>query len=169
MPARAWAMLHVDLAWQGQLSGIVASIGVPACLAAAMPCCGPQCHPADKGKHRMPSQVMIDFGLSQNSSLPEDKGVDLYVLERAFLSAHAEQGPELVSKGLGDRFAASTLLLLVPLRAPSDSREADRASACRPTHVFRAPRERHSCHTRVCSSMSSYSHIVDPPSFGARH
>ena len=32
--------------------------------------------------------VMIDFGLSPNSSLVEDKGVDLYVLEKAFLSTH---------------------------------------------------------------------------------
>ncbi len=32
--------------------------------------------------------VMIDFGLSFISSLAEDKGVDLYVLERAFLSTH---------------------------------------------------------------------------------
>ena len=32
--------------------------------------------------------ILIDFGLSQISSLHEDKGVDLYVLERAFLSTH---------------------------------------------------------------------------------
>ena len=32
--------------------------------------------------------VLIDFGLSTNSSLVEDKGVDLYVLEKAFLSTH---------------------------------------------------------------------------------
>lgn len=34
------------------------------------------------------SLVLIDFGLSSISSLAEDKGVDLYVLERAFLSTH---------------------------------------------------------------------------------
>ncbi|CAG8446334.1 7583_t:CDS:2 [Acaulospora morrowiae] len=34
------------------------------------------------------SLVVIDFGLSYVSSLPEDKAVDLYVLERAFLSTH---------------------------------------------------------------------------------
>ena len=34
------------------------------------------------------SLVLIDFGLSFISSLAEDKGVDLYVLERAFLSTH---------------------------------------------------------------------------------
>jgi len=32
--------------------------------------------------------VMIDFGLSFMEGTPEDKGVDLYVLERAFLSTH---------------------------------------------------------------------------------
>ena len=32
--------------------------------------------------------VLIDFGLSYISSLVEDKGVDLYVLERALLSSH---------------------------------------------------------------------------------
>ena len=34
--------------------------------------------------------VFIDFGLSHPSTLDEDKAVDLYVLERAFTSAHAE-------------------------------------------------------------------------------
>ena len=32
--------------------------------------------------------TLIDFGLSYVSALHEDKGVDLYVLERAFLSTH---------------------------------------------------------------------------------
>lgn len=32
--------------------------------------------------------TLIDFGLSSVSSLAEDKGVDLYVLERAILSSH---------------------------------------------------------------------------------
>lgn len=34
------------------------------------------------------SLTLIDFGLSYVSGLAEDKGVDLYVLERAFLSTH---------------------------------------------------------------------------------
>ncbi|XP_014799169.1 PREDICTED: TP53-regulating kinase [Calidris pugnax] len=34
--------------------------------------------------------VLIDFGLSFVSGLPEDKGVDLYVLEKAFLSTHPD-------------------------------------------------------------------------------
>ncbi|KAK8807077.1 hypothetical protein WA158_003836 [Blastocystis sp. Blastoise] len=34
--------------------------------------------------------VLIDFGLTTTSSSTEDKGVDLYVLERAFLSTHPE-------------------------------------------------------------------------------
>ncbi len=32
--------------------------------------------------------VMIDFGLGHIENVAEDKGVDLYVLERAFLSTH---------------------------------------------------------------------------------
>ncbi|KAK6185542.1 hypothetical protein SNE40_007750 [Patella caerulea] len=32
--------------------------------------------------------ILIDFGLSYFDSVAEDKGVDLYVLERAFLSTH---------------------------------------------------------------------------------
>ncbi|KAI8504757.1 TP53 regulating kinase [Branchiostoma belcheri] len=35
-----------------------------------------------------PQVILIDFGLSSVSQLPEDKGVDLYVLEKAFLSTH---------------------------------------------------------------------------------
>uniref|UniRef100_A0A7N0TN58 non-specific serine/threonine protein kinase n=1 Tax=Kalanchoe fedtschenkoi TaxID=63787 RepID=A0A7N0TN58_KALFE len=36
--------------------------------------------------------VLIDFGLSYTSTLPEDKAVDLYVLERALLSMHSSCG-----------------------------------------------------------------------------
>ena len=35
-------------------------------------------------------QVLIDFGLSFHSTLPEDKAVDLYVLEQAFSSTHPD-------------------------------------------------------------------------------
>lgn len=41
------------------------------------------------------SLVMIDFGLSFFSTIPEDRAVDLYVLERAFTSAHAATGENL--------------------------------------------------------------------------
>lgn len=34
--------------------------------------------------------VLIDFGLSYTTTLPEDKAVDLYVLERAITSAHSD-------------------------------------------------------------------------------
>ncbi|QDZ23485.1 serine/threonine-protein kinase [Chloropicon primus] len=47
--------------------------------------------------------TFIDFGLSFNCSAqngPEDKGVDLYVMERAFLNAHADL-PGLFEKVLG--------------------------------------------------------------------
>ncbi|KAF2325248.1 hypothetical protein GH714_025700 [Hevea brasiliensis] len=36
--------------------------------------------------------VLIDFGLSFTSTLPEDKAVDLYALERALLSMHSSRG-----------------------------------------------------------------------------
>mmetsp|Transcript_18499 Transcript_18499/g.51820 ORF Transcript_18499/g.51820 Transcript_18499/m.51820 type:complete len:231 (+) Transcript_18499:120-812(+) len=42
----------------------------------------------EKGTDKL---VVIDFGLAYNSVVPEDKAVDLYVLERAFTSAHPEQ------------------------------------------------------------------------------
>ena len=42
-------------------------------------------------------KVMIDFGLSYVSTLPEDKGVDLYVLERAFLSTHPNSEKLVIS------------------------------------------------------------------------
>ncbi|XP_043650354.1 EKC/KEOPS complex subunit Tp53rk [Drosophila teissieri] len=35
--------------------------------------------------------ILIDFGLSHYNEATEDKGVDLYVLERALLSTHSEQ------------------------------------------------------------------------------
>ncbi|KXN85684.1 TP53-regulating kinase [Leucoagaricus sp. SymC.cos] len=37
--------------------------------------------------------VLIDFGLSYQSALVEDKAVDLYVLERAFASTHPDSEP----------------------------------------------------------------------------
>ncbi|KZV97157.1 hypothetical protein EXIGLDRAFT_833137 [Exidia glandulosa HHB12029] len=37
--------------------------------------------------------VLIDFGLAFNSTLVEDKAVDLYVLERAFASTHPDSEP----------------------------------------------------------------------------
>ena len=40
--------------------------------------------------------ILIDFGLSQLSTLVEDKAVDLYVLERSFRSAHPLDGDELL-------------------------------------------------------------------------
>lgn len=37
--------------------------------------------------------MLIDFGLSFQSTLVEDKAVDLYVLERAFTSTHPASEP----------------------------------------------------------------------------
>ena len=40
------------------------------------------------GQTWAPQVVIIDFGLGMTKPLIEDKAVDLYVLERAFLSTH---------------------------------------------------------------------------------
>ncbi|KAM6378259.1 EKC/KEOPS complex subunit TP53RK [Pluvialis apricaria] len=50
--------------------------------------------------------VLIDFGLSFVSGLPEDKGVDLYVLEKAFLSTHPDT--ENIFKTLLKTYAATS-------------------------------------------------------------
>ncbi|CAI9589516.1 unnamed protein product [Staurois parvus] len=50
--------------------------------------------------------VLIDFGLSFISALPEDKGVDLYVLEKAFLSTHPNT--EDVFSALLNSYSASS-------------------------------------------------------------
>ncbi|KAK7443499.1 serine/threonine-protein kinase bud32 [Stygiomarasmius scandens] len=56
--------------------------------------------------------VLIDFGLSYQSSLTEDKAVDLYVLERAFASTHPDSEPMFASvlsayeKMMGKHWAA---------------------------------------------------------------
>ncbi|XP_051488920.1 EKC/KEOPS complex subunit TP53RK [Apus apus] len=50
--------------------------------------------------------VLIDFGLSFVSGLPEDKGVDLYVLEKAFLSTHPDT--EMMFQALLKSYAAAS-------------------------------------------------------------
>lgn len=65
------------------------------------------------GKDDVISQLfLIDFGLSYISSLPEDKGVDLYVLEKAFLSTHPAT-EKLFEKLLKSYVAASSKSLPV--------------------------------------------------------
>jgi len=54
---------------------------------------------------RDPRVVLIDFGLSYISTLPEDKAVDLYVLERALASTH----PEPEDRRKEDRFIEKIL------------------------------------------------------------
>jgi len=57
------------------------------------------------------SKVLIDFGLAYQSTLVEDKAVDLYVLERAFASTHPDAEPlfasvlDAYSRGLGKEWA----------------------------------------------------------------
>ena len=52
------------------------------------------------------SLTLIDFGLSFVSGLAEDKAVDLYVLERAFLSTHPNT--EQLFQALLDSYSSSS-------------------------------------------------------------
>ncbi|GER55173.1 EKC/KEOPS complex subunit bud32 [Striga asiatica] len=69
--------------------------------------------------------VLIDFGLSFTSTLPEDKAVDLYVLERALLSMHSSCGNvmERILKAYrkSSKQWSSTLNKLAQERANQDS------------------------------------------------
>eukprot|EP01016_Furgasonia_blochmanni_P017847 TRINITY_DN2050_c0_g2_i10.p3 TRINITY_DN2050_c0_g2~~TRINITY_DN2050_c0_g2_i10.p3 ORF type:complete len:141 (+),score=18.18 TRINITY_DN2050_c0_g2_i10:407-829(+) len=49
----------------------------------------------ERFKSSIGTLFIIDFGLSFMSANPEDKAVDLYVLERAFLSTHPTLEDEL--------------------------------------------------------------------------
>ena len=57
--------------------------------------------------------VLIDFGLSGQSSQDEDKAVDLYVLERAFGSTHpeAEEGFQGVLNAYGEAYKGAKMVL----------------------------------------------------------
>lgn len=57
----------------------------------------------DAERHEL---TLIDFGLSFVSGLAEDKGVDLYVLERALLSSHP--GTEQLFQQLLDSYCANS-------------------------------------------------------------
>lgn len=60
------------------------------------------------------SQAIIDFGLSSNSTLNEDKAVDLYVLERAVTSTLVSDA-DVVSKEAADCFSVLPHALLTKL------------------------------------------------------
>ncbi|WAR55198.1 hypothetical protein PtB15_4B818 [Puccinia triticina] len=69
--------------------------------------------------------VMIDFGLSSVTALVEDKAVDLYVLERAFLSTHSDPNNTLLKH--------SSPLFEIVLQA---------YASCLPQHVWKAVQAR---------------------------
>ncbi|CAI5521779.1 unnamed protein product [Closterium sp. Naga37s-1] len=66
----------------GEAAGPAAAAGGAAGAAGAVGAVG-------AGRERV---VVIDFGLSFNSTIAEDKAVDLYVLERALISLHSSNG-----------------------------------------------------------------------------
>lgn len=57
--------------------------------------------------------VLIDFGLAAQSLQEEDKGVDLYVLERAFGSTHPETEEDFkeVLKAYGESYKGGKMVL----------------------------------------------------------
>ena len=70
--------------------------------------------------HGATSLVFIDFGLASMNASVEECGVDLYVLERAFVSAHAKEAVSLfaaVLKTYGEQLAA-----LVPAGTAKDAK-----------------------------------------------
>ncbi|CAM9164695.1 unnamed protein product [Ascophyllum nodosum] len=71
--------------------------------------------------------VAIDFGLASSQPVPEDKAVDLYVLERAFISTHEDAEP-LVNEvmrayKIASRKADATLHKLSDVRRRGRKRE----------------------------------------------
>lgn len=74
---------------------------------------GPLSSPVSPKARRAPPQVLIDFGLSFVSSNAEDKAVDIYVLERAFLSTHPDS-QDLVRRRLAPPRCLWRLLPLTP-------------------------------------------------------
>lgn len=68
-------------------------------------------------------QVLIDFGLSYLKGSAEDKAVDLYVLERAFLSTHPNSQPLV-------RARACCLVLLLGMCAPCSRLPLTTLPAC---------------------------------------
>lgn len=65
---------------------------------------------ADDGEAEI---VLIDFGLAAQSIQEEDKGVDLYVLERAFGSTHPEAEDDFkeVLKAYGESYKGAEMVL----------------------------------------------------------
>jgi hypothetical protein len=59
------------------------------------PLSSPLCMTVRQSRHGpFPLQVFIDFGLAEQKATVEDKGVDLYVLERAIVSGHTDEEAE---------------------------------------------------------------------------
>ena len=78
-------LVHGDLT----TSNLMLRDGTPSTTATAATTSATATTASDGGVPGGGALVLIDFGLAYNSVLPEDKGVDLYVLVRALASAHA--------------------------------------------------------------------------------
>ncbi|CAI5472656.1 unnamed protein product [Closterium sp. Yama58-4] len=89
--------------------------------------------------------VVIDFGLSFNSTIAEDKAVDLYVLERALISLHSSNGDimsaVLTSYRHHSRFWSATLNKLGQVRLRGRKRAMVGRSRIMLGHVAARQRE----------------------------
>lgn len=97
---------------------------------------------ADAGDAACPHQIaLIDFGLSTVSASVEDKAVDLYVLERAFLCTH-EQSEALVEAVFAAYAATAAELAHTKKPATKKQRQGTAAAppAAAPADAAAAPR-----------------------------
>jgi TP53 regulating kinase-like protein len=73
-------IIHGDLTTSNMMLRPLRPLSSPTTPASSTPTSDPQGKPYEI--------VLIDFGLSSHSNVPENLAVDLYVLERAFGSTH---------------------------------------------------------------------------------
>ncbi|KAL3647848.1 hypothetical protein CASFOL_008816 [Castilleja foliolosa] len=119
--------------------------------------------------------VLIDFGLSFTSTLPEDKAVDLYVLERALLSMHSSCGNVmykiLKAYRKSSKQRCSTLNKLAQELSPPWAGDPFAVSGD-PAAVYGAPSSEHSPPSAISgpsSAVSGAPSVSGPPSAISSH
>jgi TP53 regulating kinase-like protein len=90
---RALARLHDAGLCHGDLTTSNMLLRPATAAAAAAAAAAPGATTPAPAAEQLCHVVLIDFGLSSSKAVPEDLAVDLYVLERAFLSTHPDSEP----------------------------------------------------------------------------
>jgi len=98
-------IIHGDLTTSNMMLRSLQPLSSPTTLATALTASDPQ--------NKSYEIVLIDFGLSSHSNVPENLAVDLYVLERAFGSTHPTS--ERLFQGVSQCGSRSLLLIHDPL------------------------------------------------------